>query len=421
MGVRPPATSELFRPQAVDHQRRRLDGQVVLSAPLPTTLLGGFLIVVVGMAAVFASLATYSRKEEVAGWIVPDAGLIRVTARQAGVVERLPAAEGREVRAGEALASLKLSPDVAGGDAGQSMIRQLAAEDDADQAQGRAARAKIDAQVAGLASRRGLLEGELAEAGARIAVLEEKQKLAQAQVDRATSLLQRGFLSPAAMDTLKTGVLAAAQEASEARSAALDLRRQIDDLDHERAGLAADLASADAQTRQTRAGLQQREVEAESQSSLMATSPIDGRIAAVPIVVGQTVANGATVAVIMPAGSRLSAELYAPSRAAGFIRPGQEVRLQYQAFPYQTFGAGRGIVTSVSSTVLAPSEIAIPGLTVREPVFRVRVVLARTDVEAFGRAMPLQPGMLLTAEVVSDHRSLLKWLLDPLYAVGRRT
>ena len=59
--------------------RHRLDGQVVLAAPLPTALLGGLLIAMVGLAVVFASLATYSRKEEVPGWIVPDAGLIRVT------------------------------------------------------------------------------------------------------------------------------------------------------------------------------------------------------------------------------------------------------------------------------------------------------------------------------------------------------
>jgi membrane fusion protein len=28
--------------------------------------------------------------------------------------------------------------------------------------------------------------------------------------------------------------------------------------------------------------------------------------------------------------------------------------------------------------------------------------------------------MLLTADVVVDRRSLLQWLLDPLYAAGRR-
>ena len=92
----------------------------------------------------------------------------------------------------------------------------------------------------------------------------------------------------------------------------------------------------------------------------------------------------------------------------------------YQAFPYQTFGAARGSVRSISRTVLAPSELAIPGLTVQEPVFRVRVALDRQFVSAYGEKVPLQPGMLLTADVITDRRNLLQWLLDPLYAVGRR-
>ena len=93
----------------------------------------------------------------------------------------------------------------------------------------------------------------------------------------------------------------------------------------------------------------------------------------------------------------------------------------YQAFPHQKFGTGRGVVTSVSRTVLAPSEVSLPGIQVQEPVFRVRVRLARESVDAYGEALALQPGMLLTADVVIDRRTLVEWLLDPLYAAGRRS
>ena len=55
-----------------------------------------------------------------------------------------------------------------------------------------------------------------------------------------------------------------------------------------------------------------------------------------------------------------------------------------------------------------------------EPVFRVRVRLSQNAVSAYGEQMPLQPGMLLAADVIVDKRSLLEWLLDPLYAAGRR-
>ena len=145
-----------------------------------------------------------------------------------------------------------------------------------------------------------------------------------------------------------------------------------------------------------------------------------GRVAALPLDRGQTAQPGAVVAVLTAGDSPLEAELYAPSRAAGFVREGQEVRLMYQAFPHQKFGVGEGRVISVSRTVLAPSEVSIPGLQVQEPVFRVRVKLDKSSVAAYGETMPLQPGMLLTADVVIDRRSLLEWLLDPLYAAGRR-
>jgi membrane fusion protein len=92
-----------------------------------------------------------------------------------------------------------------------------------------------------------------------------------------------------------------------------------------------------------------------------------------------------------------------------------------QAFPYQRFGTVKGRISTISRTVLGPTEINIPGLRIDEPVFRVRVALPREEVQAYGEAIPLQPGMLLSADIVFDRRSLVRWLFDPLFAVARRT
>ena len=91
-----------------------------------------------------------------------------------------------------------------------------------------------------------------------------------------------------------------------------------------------------------------------------------------------------------------------------------------QAFPFQRFGAVMGKVRSVSSTVLGPTEISIPGINVQEPVFRVRVTLDRESIYAYSESITLQPGLLLSADIVFDRRSLLQWLFDPIYAVGGR-
>src|SRR5215467_2227226 len=35
--------------------------------------------------------------------------------------------------------------------------------------------------------------------------------------------------------------------------------------------------------------------------------------------------------------------------------------------------------------------------------------------------IPLQPGMLLSADIVFDRRSLIRWLFDPVFAVANRS
>ena len=109
------------------------------------------------------------------------------------------------------------------------------------------------------------------------------------------------------------------------------------------------------------------------------------------------------------------------SRAIGFVRPGQEVRINLQAFPSQRFGTLAGKIRLVSTTVLAPSEVVIQGLNIQEPTFRIRVELSRESMEAYGETFPLQPGMLVSADIVFDRRNLLHWLFDPIYAVAART
>ena len=73
--------TNLFRKEAVDHHARgRLDGTVVLAVPLPVKLLGALLALIVAGVVIFASLANYSRKETVPGWLTPDQGVVRAAA-----------------------------------------------------------------------------------------------------------------------------------------------------------------------------------------------------------------------------------------------------------------------------------------------------------------------------------------------------
>ncbi|WP_029908198.1 HlyD family secretion protein [Caulobacter sp. UNC358MFTsu5.1] len=411
--------SDLFRPQAVAHASRRLEGEVILASRPSTRVLAWGCVAVVVAVAVFCVTATYTRRETVTGWLVPQAGLIRVTARQAGMVEALDVTEGQVVRQGQALAVLRTSMDVPEGDAGRAMVRDVAAESDALEAQDRATQARLSVQAARLASQRLALERELAETRARLSALEERTRLANVNVERFERVAAEGYLSRRDLDAARSTALMMAQDAAEVRTLVLTYERQIGDLDAQLRTVPLDARAATAQSKAAIAEVRQKGTAAALQSTYVATAPIAGRVGAIPVDVGQTLPSGATIAVVS-SGDGMEAELFAPSRAAGFIRPGQEVRLMYQAFPHQKFGAARGRVRTVSRTVLAPGELSIPGLALQEPVFRVRVKLDRQSVRAYGQDMPLRPGMLANADVVLSRRSLVEWLLDPIYAAGRR-
>lgn len=412
---------QLFRPEVAEQSRRRLEGNLLLATPLSMKFFSALFVAVVLIGAAFLCFGVYARKETAVGWITTQGGIIRVVAPQGGVIESLPFNEGDVAPLGAPVATLRLTSSVNGADVGEAVNRGIASESQANEDQILAGEKKISDQVAGLRSQRAGLVQDLQEGGDRVALLQAKQDLSQTTLGRYQAMLQQGAVSAATVDSLRQNWLSAIQATSQARSTNLATQRAIEDIDRQLAQAPSDLAALQAQGAQTRAALAQKSIGASAQSTYVAQAPIGGQVLAVPVELGQAVPPGATMAVMTATGSKLAADLYVPSRAAGFIHQGQSVNLMYEAFPYQKFGLGRGRVQAVSRTVLGPSETAIPGLQLKEPVFRVRVALDKGFVSAYGQDIPLQPGMLLSADIVIDKRSLIEWLLDPIYAVRKRS
>lgn len=412
-------SAPLFRQQAVAYQARSLEGEVLLSLSVRTRILVASAAVVIALALGFAALASYARIETVPGWVVPEGGLIRVTARQGGTVERLDVTEGQRVAVGQSLAVLRLSQDTDSGDAGAAIADYLRIELEAARAQADAEQERLLVQRRNLERQRTAMRQELEAGAGRLAAATERLELLRNNVERVKAIAERGFASNRSVEESEMALLTAEQELVDVRTGIMVMERQIEEMDAQLRSIPFSIRAAEAQARASEAALERQGTELEVLNTYHATAPFDGRVVAVPVARGQSLDPQTAIAVITPEGSRLQAELFVPSRAAGFIQPGQEVRLMYQAFPYQKFGTAKGVVASVSRTVLAPAELSIPGLPISEPVFRVKVALASELVEAYGQQMPVQPGMLLSAGIVLDRRTLVEWLLDPLYAVGR--
>jgi len=95
------------------------------------------------------------------------------------------------------------------------------------------------------------------------------------------------------------------------------------------------------------------------------------------------------------------------------------VRLRYDAFPFQVFGAAQASVKYVSQTVLRPEDVD-GAVRLEEPSYRVVAVLDRQEMNGFGMSHLLHPGMALTADIVLEKRSFAAWLFEPLLAMKGR-
>ena len=69
--------------------------------------------------------------------------------------------------------------------------------------------------------------------------------------------------------------------------------------------------------------------------------------------------------------------------------------------------------------MLSPNKV-IGRTALSEAAYRVTVRLDRQAIEAFGKAMPLQPDMTLKPDIVLEGRSLVAWLFEPLISVTGR-
>jgi membrane fusion protein len=398
-------------------------GEIALVRPLSFSLLtlvfAGFCVV----GGTFLLLQEYTKKARVTGTVLPAEGIVRIVAPPGGMtVREVRVAEGAQVRQGQVL--LALTGERSGANGGvESAIGQLsrdrreslAREAERQSALAQLARSAQEGRLASLRKERALLGDEVEAQRKRI-------DLTRNRAGRYEQLEQKGFISPMQREQQLEDLLDA-----EARIAAL-LRQQVS-ADREIAGLESELRAGQLRSRSQIEALQreanaiaQGEVQNDAQRELLVRAPRDGVVATLLAESGQPALAGAMLATLAPAGAVMEVHLFAPSRAIGFIRPGQEVQLRYQAYPYQKFGIHRGTVMAVSRSVVAPAEVPQPMADAsREPVYRIRVAIEHQQVMAYGEPQALRAGMAVEADVIVDRRRLIEWVFEPLYSLAGRS
>ncbi len=407
------AQRSLFRPQAVAAATGEHSSVSLPVAPLSWQLLGGFIVACVLVVFVFLGTAEYARKETASGALVAAGGAVRISPMRDGVITQLMVKEGERVAAGQPLFTVASRQGLeAGGTLDGAVLAAL-------ETQAEVLKEQIAADPARIANEILRLDATIAAVSAQRRLMAERVGVTEDRRNTIARLNQQGHTTRAALQEQDEALLARRQALAEIDRQMAAAEKELGQTQLQREQLPVQQAERLAQLRLNLADRERQRAEAQAQRAQVITAPLAGRVTALQAAPGQIVAPNKPLLTLLPDGASLLAELFVPSRAIGFVEPGQPVRLMVDAFPYQRFGTQRGTVETVSQAVLSPNEV-IGKVALSEPAYRVTVRLDRQDIDAFGRRVALQPDMTLKADIVLEGRSLVAWLFEPLISVRGR-
>ena len=408
------------------------------------SIVAGLALVLAGALLAFGAWGKVARKVRVPGVLMPQWGTVELSPAISGVLLEQRVKEGDWVEQGQVLFVVNTDKSSAEGSTASLLASHLAQRRSTLLAERASRLAQNRQREVHLADRIHSLSVETAQATQEHALAKRRVELAQKTSARFEQMAAEGFVSDIQAqskqeelidlqarleNTLRNGLaLSREQNAAEADLALLQKQLAIDLLQLER-----NLASLDQET---------AEIQSRKTSSVLA--PQAGQVSTVHLSLGALAQAGQTIASLVPrttslVSSQLStyapdpsahtlvAALFAPTRTAGFIQPGQEVWLRLAAYPYQKFGLAKGRVLKVSGTPIAPQDLPhgqgtalMASTQSKEPLYRIQVELASQHVMAFGQAHSLRPGMTLDADVIHDVRGIWEWVFEPLLAIHAR-
>lgn len=413
----------IFRAQAVEHKKQRLHGSVLLLPPLSHTLITCALLLWFSLVLFWLFSSHYARKETVSGWLEPPAGVVRLYPETAGTIQKIYISEGELVAQDQPLMIIQAEAVLS---TGQQLASQLLKEyesqqqiivDELTRTDTIYAARKRDAQQKIISAQQELLMLD-----DQLKTTEEHFQLLNKQVERLKNLKRNGHVSNLEFENVTAQELSLKSNLQALQRTKITQKNTIEQLQTLQRLLPDQQANDIAQLRTKLSDITQQMSQVSGQSTRIIKATRAGLVNNLQAREGQQVSVGgnAPLLTLIPHDEQLTAHLLIPVRSAGFLEIGQSLNIRYDAFPYQKFGLYQGTIEHISKTVLLPNELLNTPIGIQEPVYRITAHLTQPNVQAYGKDFPLKPGMTLSADIRLSERTLMQWLLEPLYSLQGR-
>ncbi len=415
--------------------------EVIERPPSPTARLTLW-VLMIGLAATIAWLIL-GKVDVVAsapGKLIPTGNVKLVQAANGGVVRHIYVHDGDLVRAGQAL--IDLDPTLTGADLAQA--EKALASLDLDIARGRALAAalsgnglhfvpppstpsdiaitqrnliaaqiaEIDAGTSSLAAARASALSDANAAQAQIAKLSRTVPILDSEIEALNELDRQGYAPGLRLDELRRqrqqeagdSAIAAAQR-SRGMSDAQKLSGQSIQSRQQALHVAlAELAKAEAEAVPRREEVTKAREKSEFQRLV---APADGTIQQLSVhTIGGIIEAAKPLMIIVPIRGGLEVEAKVLNKDAGFVKIGQTVQVKFEAFPFTRYGSIRGIISGLSRDTVSDQKLGA--------IYVVRISLDQSNISIDGKQVPLNAGLVATADIRTGSRRIISYLLSPL-------
>ena len=150
-------------------------------------------------------------------------------------------------------------------------------------------------------------------------------------------------------------------------------------------------------------------------------SPMRGTVKQIMVkTVGGVVKPGQDLIEVVPLEDTLLFEVKVSPADVGFVHPGQKASVKVTAFDYSIYGSLDAKVEDISADSIVDQQDRE-----QRPYFRVRLRSQKTAFGSGAKPLAIQPGMTVSADILTGDRSILTYLLKPFFktmssALGER-
>ena len=354
----------------------------------------------------FVTWAWFSNVDEVArgqGSVIPSSKEQVIQSLDPAILQEMMVKEGDIVEAGQVLLHLDQTRSMAMFKEAQNKVLAL---------QATAARLRAEAHGVPLRFEKGtptdLVERETAAFQARtralhdsVASLRQGKALLDREISITEPMVQRGAVA-------EVEVLRMKRQANEMAMQLAERQNKF------QADANTELVKVEADLAQSQEAMAAR-ADPVNRSQLKA--PLRGIVKNIKVnTVGGVISAGQDIMEIVPLDDTLLVEAYVRPQDVAFIRPNAEALVKLSAYDYALYGGLEGVVTLISPNTLQdnrrPSELK---LNADESYYRVIIKTTSNNLkDKNGKAMPIIPGMIATADIKTGQKSVFQYLVKPI-------